>query len=239
MNEPAKAVPERVGLLDAWRGVAVLVMICWHFRWDLGMVGLAPQEPMQAGVWLGLRYFIVYSFVLLAGISSRYTRNGLRRGLITLGCALAVTAATWAAGQPAWFGILHMLGSCMLLYALLGERFRRLPEIPALIACLVLFGVTHEICYTVRVSVPGLWIIGLRTRAFESSDYYPLIPWAFLFLAGTVLGGKIRESNAAWKQRKAPAFLTWIGRHALLIYMVHQPVLLGIAALLPRLAETT
>ncbi len=232
MSGSAKAASGRVELLDAWRGVAVIVMLCWHFRWDLGLAGLASESAMQAGLWLGIRYFIVYSFVLLSGISARFTRNGVRRGLITLACALAVTAVTWAAGQPAWFGILHLLGCCMLLYALLGDRFRRIPEIPALIAVLVLFGVTHEICYTVRVSVPGLWIFGLRTPQFTSSDYYPLVPWGFLFLAGTVLGGRIRESEAAWKQRRAPAFLTWIGRHALWIYMIHQPVLMGLVSLL-------
>ena len=226
MNAPAK--PGRVELLDAWRASAVLVMLFWHLCWDLAMYGTIPWRVMFEQPMLGIRYYIICSFVLLSGISCRFSRSNARRSLQTLLCAAVVTAVMYLIGDPVWFGVLHLLGCCMLLYAWLGEYFEKLPEIPAAAVCLALFLVFHKICYGVRVTVPWLWMFGFRTREFYSSDYYPLFPWLFLFLAGTVLGGRIRRSDGRWKELRVWAPLRWVGQHALWIYMLHQPVLMGI-----------
>ena len=226
-----EAKKKRLAWPDAWRGVAVLVMIGWHLCWDLGMLGVMSLSRMEEPFAVGVRYFIVCSFVLISGISCRYSRSNVRRGLMTLGCALVITIVTYIAGQPAWFGILHLLGCCMLLYAWLGPKLEKLPELPTVIVCLVLFTVFHLICYRVRVSVPGLWMFGFRTPTFRSSDWYPLFPWLFLFLIGAVAGGWIRRSDAAWKEKKAWPPLVWIGQRAIWIYMLHQPALLGVLAL--------
>lgn len=223
--------PGRIPLLDAWRGIAVITMACWHLFWDLGLLDVIPLGMMRRPPAVAVRYFIVCSFVLISGICVRFSRSVLRRGLITLAAAAVITAATALAGDPAWFGILHMLGCSMVIYALWGRYLERLPELPAMIVYMLLFLVLHGICYSVRVSVPGLFIFGLRTPEFRSSDYYPLVPWLFLFLFGTVLGGRIRASDDPWKMRPAPGVLTWTGRHALWIYLLHQPVLLAILAL--------
>ena len=209
----------------------MLVMIGWHFCWDLGLLGVWPPDRMEQPLAVAVRYYIVCSFVVIAGISARLSRSNLRRGIKTLLCAMAVTLATWLAGDPAWFGILHLLGCSMLIYAWLGPRLERLPEIPVLTVCLILFLALHELCYSVRVTVPGLWIFGLRTRTFTSSDYYPLFPWLFLFLSGAIAGRRVKETSLALP---APAFLRWVGRHALWIYMIHQPVLLGLVWLIAK-----
>ena len=222
----------RIPLLDAWRGTAVVVMFFWHLAWDLGMAGVFPLEKMFGTLATTVRYYIVFSFLLLSGISSRFSRSNARRGAITLALGLVITAVTYLAGDPAWFGILHLLGCCQLLYALLGRRLQKLPEDALLWGSLALFAVLLPILTRVRVTVPGLWLIGLRTRTFSSSDYYPLLPWGLLFLAGTALGGKILRSDAAWKTRKAWPPLCWIGRHALWIYLIHQPVLFVLVGLL-------
>ena len=232
MTKKTAAAPGRIPLLDAWRGIAVLTMAVWHLGWDLGVMKVIPLGLMVSPLGVGVRYFIVCSFVLLSGICARFSRNVLRRGLLVLLAAAAVTAVTWLAGDPAWFGILHMLGCSLVLYALVGKTLERLPELPALLGYLLLFAVLHAICYSVRIQTPGLFVFGLRTPEFRSSDYYPLIPWVFLFLAGTVAGGRIRASDAPWKNRPAPKALTWIGRHALWIYLIHQPALLAILTLI-------
>ena len=220
--------PGRVEPLDAWRASAVLVMLFWHLCWDLTMYGTLPEETMFRQPMLGIRYYIVCSFVLLSGISARYSRSNARRGLQTLVCAMVITVVMYFFGEPVWFGVLHLLGCCMLLYAALGPRFEKLPPLPAAAGCLALFLLLHRICYGVRVTIPWLWMFGFRTREFYSSDYYPLFPWLFLFLVGSVLGGWIRSSDAAWKTKKVWPPLRWIGQHALWIYMLHQPVLMGI-----------
>lgn len=226
---PNKAAPGRVLWLDAWRGVAVLVMLFWHLCWDLGLLGLIPLYRMEETPAVIVRLFIVCSFTLISGICARFTRSGLRRGGITLLAALLVTAVTWLAGDPAWFGILHLLGCCMLFYALAGKRLERLPDKAAFGAYLLLFLVWYGICYYgPRVQIPGLFIFGLRTPWFRSSDYYPLFPWGFLFLMGTVLGVRVRRDPGTGAGWPAPAPLRFLGRNALWIYLIHQPVLLGL-----------
>ena len=82
---PNNAAPggNRIELLDAWRGVAVLTMVGWHLVWDLGLWGFFPLERMFAQPAVGIRYFIVCSFVLLSGISCRFSRSNARRGVQT------------------------------------------------------------------------------------------------------------------------------------------------------------
>ena len=225
MNAPAK--PARVELLDAWRASAVVVMIFWHLAWDLAAFGAIPERVLFEQPLLGIRYYIICSFVLLSGISARYSRSNARRGVQTLACAAAITVVMYFVGEPVWFGTLHLLGCCMLLYAALGRYFERLSAFGAAAVCLALFLALHRICYGTYVETPWLWMFGFRTRAFYSSDYYPLLPWGFLFLVGTVLGGWIRAAEGAWKRVRVWPPLRWIGQHALWIYMLHQPVLMG------------
>ena len=216
---------KRICLLDAWRGTAVLVMIAWHFAWDLGSVGVFPLARMFDPAATAARYYIVFSFLLLSGISSRLSRSNLRRGLKTLGCAMAVTAVMYLAKDPVWFGILHLLGCCMLLYAAAEKWFSHLPALPVAGVCLALFLLTFKVP-DLRVEIPWTWMFGFRTEAFYSSDYYPLLPWGFLFFAGAALGSRAGELP----DRKCPAWLCWVGRHALAIYLIHQPVLVAVTA---------
>ena len=223
MTPPSK----RERFPDAWRGLAVLVMLFWHFAWDLSEFGAFPQRVMFAPPMAAVRYFIIGSFVLLSGISCRYSRSNSRRAVKTLLCALAVSAVMYFFGDPVWFGTLHLLGCCMALYACFGERFEKLPPAKTALVCMVLFTFFLVLSDRVRVTVPGLWAFGLRTRAFYSADYYPLFPWLFLFLTGAIVGGKLRP-GVLDEGRGFPTWLCWLGRKALWVYMLHQPVFLGI-----------
>ena len=213
--------------LDAWRGLAVVVMLCWHLAWDLSAFGVFPKAVMFAPPMAAVRYFIIGSFVLLSGISCRLSSSNARRAIKTLLCALAVSAVMWYIKDPVWFGTLHLLGCCMALYALFGERFQKLPPARTALVCMVLFAFFLVVVDRVRVTVPGLWAFGLRTREFYSADYYPLFPWLFLFLTGTIVGGKL-QPGVLDEGRTFPAWLCWLGRRALWVYMLHQPLFMGI-----------
>jgi uncharacterized membrane protein len=217
----------RVRFLDAWRGLAVLVMLFWHLAWDLAEFGVFPKQAMFDPPMAALRYFIIGSFVLLSGISCRYSRSNTRRGMKTLLCALAVSAAMYCVNDPVWFGTLHLLGCCMLFYAAFGERFEKLPPAKTALVCMVLFTFFLVLTDRVRVTTPVLWAFGFRTRQFYSADYYPLLPWLFLFLTGTIIGGKL-QPGVLDVGRSFPGWLCRIGQRALWIYMLHQPVLMGI-----------
>ena len=223
MTDPTR----RERFLDAWRGLAVLVMLFWHLAWDLAEFGVFPKQAMFDPPMAALRYFIIGSFVLLSGISCRYSRSNTRRGMKTLLCALAVSAAMYCVNDPVWFGTLHLLGCCMLFYAAFGERFEKLPPARTALACMVLFAFFLVLTDRIRIATPGLWAFGFRTRQFYSADYYPLFPWLFLFLAGSIVGGKLRP-GVLDEGRTFPAWLQWLGRKALWIYMLHQPVFMGI-----------
>ena len=170
----------RVRFLDAWRGLAVLVMVFWHLAWDLAARGVFPKHMMFDPPMAGVRYFIIGSFVLISGISCRFSRSNGRRAMKTLLCALTVSAVMYLIHDPVWFGTLHLLGCCMALYAAFGERFEKLPPAKTALVCMVLFTFFLVLTDRVRVTTPGLWAFGFRTRQFYSADYYPLLPWLFL-----------------------------------------------------------
>lgn len=223
---------KRIDVLDGWRSAAVLTMCLWHFFWDLTLFGFLDTAAMQTWAAQLARAFIVCSFVLLAGISSRFSRSNGRRCLRLALCAAAVSLVTAAVGEPVRFGILHLLAVSTGLYALLKGPLEKLSERGFLILWGALFTAGTFVPARIRVSAPWLWPLGLRTDGFFSADYYPIVPWLFLFLAGAAMGGLLRASRAPWLDRKLPRILTWPGRHALAIYLVHQPVLWGSLALL-------
>jgi len=152
-------------------------MIVWHFLFDLASVGLVPDLLMQSGVMELARYMIAGSFIAISGVCARLSKRPLRRGLIVLAAALLVSVVTYLIGAPVYWGILHLLGVCMLLYAATRRRWEALPGIYACGAALLIFALTFMLPIRVRVGVPFLFPLGLRTAAFASADYYPLLPW--------------------------------------------------------------
>ena len=103
-------------------------------------------------------------------------------------------------------------------------------------ACLVLFAAFLLVSESVRVSVPGLWLFGLRTEKFVSADYFPLFPWFFLFLAGAAAGRNIKENAGKRREMPSPRPLLWMGRHSLVIYLAHQPLIYLVLTLCGTLA---
>jgi len=115
--------------LDVLRGLSILLMVCYHWGYDLVLYDLLPDLALYNPLLDGLQLFFASVFVAISGASSTFSRNNWRRGLKILLCALAVTAATYwfDPGSTVRFGILHFLGAAALLYQLLRpllERFR-------------------------------------------------------------------------------------------------------------------
>lgn len=212
-------------------------MIAWHFINDLTLVHIIPPPFLRTPLMELLRYAIVGSFIAISGVCARLSKRPLRRGLIVLAAALLVSAVTYLIGAPVYWGILHLLGVCMLLYAAVRKRWEPLPGIYACGAALLIFALTFMLPIRVRVGVPFLFPLGLRTAAFASADYYPLLPWGALFFAAAAAGERLGDMPPEKKYASAPRALAWLSRRSLLIYLVHQPVLLALAALLQRAAQ--
>lgn len=223
----------RFDILDAWRTLAIVLMVAYHFLFDLYIFGVMTAEQMFSTPLNILERFICCSFILLAGISARFSRNNLRRGLIVLAAGLVVEAGAMIAGQAIRWGVLMLLGSSMVLYHFLGKRLENIPG-PALTAGSgVLFFLTRWWTGRTVLSAKWLYPLGFMYHGFHSADYFPLMPWFFLFLIGTALGGWClahRENKVL--TAPLPKILTWPGRHSLIIYVLHQPVLYGITYLI-------
>lgn len=230
--EPSK---QRIELMDAARGLALCLMVAHHFLYDLVVFAGAPSWFFWNPVFEVLHYIFAGLFILLSGVSSNFSRSNTRRGVKALGVALVITLVTTIMDMPIVFGVLHLLGSCMLLYGLT-QRFWealnvRAPWVtPALSAAGVL--ATAGLVNGRPSATPHLWMFGLVTQGFYSSDYFPLLPWAFVFLFGTWAGKYVREGKLPrwFYETKAP-HLAAVGRKSLLIYVVHQPVLYGLTML--------
>ena len=214
-------------------------MIVWHFLYDLASAGLVPETLLQSPVMELARYAVAGSFIAISGVCAHLSKRPFRRGLAVLGAALIVTAATYLFGAPVFWGILHLLGVCMLLYAAVRKRWEALPGIYACGAALLIFALTFMLPIRVRVGVPFLFPVGLRTAAFASADYYPLLPWGALFFAAAAAAERLGDMPPERKYASAPRALVWMSRRSLFIYLVHQPVLLALTALLLCAAQGT
>ena len=224
---------KRFDILDAWRSLAIALMVVYHFLYDLLIFGVITPQRMFSTPLNILERFICCSFILLAGASARFSRNNLRRGLIVLGAAVVVELGAAVAGQTIRFGVLMLLGWSMVLYHFTGKYLRKLPGAVLAAAALALFFLTDWWTEAAGVSVSWLYPLGFTAPGFASADYFPLLPWHFLFLLGTVLGGWCLDHREARPLRlELPAALTWCGRHSLLIYVLHQPVLYGLTFLI-------
>ena len=219
--------------LDAWRSLAVALMLVYHFLYDLYIFGvMAPERLFGLPLHL-MQQFICWSFILLAGMSARFSRNNLRHGLIVLGAGLVVEIGAAVAGQTIRWGVLMLLGSSMVLYHFLGKYLERLLPLGLSFTCLGLFFMAKAWTKAAVVSVGWLYPLGFTAPGFFSADYFPLLPWFFLFLLGTGLGGWcLRNRENRILTTPLPKALTWPGRHSLMIYVLHQPVLYGIGYLI-------
>lgn len=230
------------------RGCGVLMMVVSNLRFDLAQ--WAGFAPVSHGFWAYFARITAGLFVLVAGVSlslsharaQRQSKAGFvricRRGLRLLGWAGLVTLASWLVvrDQVVVFGVLHLLG----VGSILAYPFLSHPR-ASFVAGLFLYGAGFLI-RTVRVDFPWLVWLGLRPTHFQSADYLPLLPWFGLMLIGIGLGSVLFPQGTPRQGRTDlaaffPFFaLTCLGRHSLVIYFLHQPVLLGILFLVKQLS---
>lgn len=231
--EKQVATPPRIPLPDTLRGLCVLLMCLYHFAYDLYFVCGFSRSVIERPLISMMQILSSRGFILLAGCSCRLSRSNLRRGGKVLVCGLGVSVITWLWGDFIPFGILHFLGASMLLYALLAPMLERLPAAPSFAVYIILFMLAYA-HFPRLTSLPWLFPMGWVTPHFYASDYWPMLPWLFLFLAGTVCGTWLSRLPRPLSSLSVPG-LTFLGRHALAVYLIHQPVLVGVCLLGKRL----
>ena len=175
-----------------------------------------------------------------------------RRGAVVFGAGALVTAVTllFLPEDVVWFGVLTLLGSSMLLTAALDPLLRRVPPAVGVAVSALLFWVTYP-------TMNGFWnlpggrlalpqalyasyttaYLGFMPKSFFSTDYFPLLPWLFLFWAGYFLHHLVGRGRLAPLRRSVCPPLGWMGRHSLVLYLLHQPVILGVLTVAFRLVR--
>ena len=227
--------------IDALRGVAIILMIVFHLSWDLSFLGLA-RIRMSAGFWPWFSRVIATTFLALVGISltvsyarsdrSQGYRKYLWRGLKVLGYGLVITAVTYffIPREFVVFGILHLIGvSIVAAYPFLprGRWFLSL-------GVGVVFMVAGTHLNRQVTTSPWLIWLGVPQLGRPMADWYPVLPWFGVVLAGIFLGhtlyphGERRYALPDWSRLPVIRELAFLGRHALLIYLAHQLILLGL-----------
>ncbi len=230
-------VARRLQFIDLLRGVAIALMVFYHGAYDLNLYQLARFDFYQDPFWLNLRTLIVSLFLSLVGISLvlassgsiNWQRYGKRLGLL-LACAGLISLSSYFMfpGRTIVFGILHFIA----LASLIGLVFASHPWF-SLVTGIVLVLVGNLFSHTL-FNQSWLHWIGLMTHKPATEDYVPLLPWLGVVLIGISIGHLLQrtgigEDLLSSYQSSAPArMLALAGRHSLLIYMLHQPILLAV-----------
>ena len=250
---------QRVGFLDMLRGVCVLLMVVYHGLYILSQfftVGQAFGErwyntlqPAQA--------VVASIFIMISGFSATLSSKPKLRGWLLASVALGFSLVTILIlplfgfqNTAIWFGILHLLACGKLLYAFGEKIFSKIPGFIGLIICLFLFFFTAPvgqqffgILGTLRINLPAalynsdvLFFLGIKSSSFVSWDYFPLLPWLFLFFFGVFAGKMVSRNDLPEYCYRDRPFLGLVGRIALPVYILHVPVLYVLFSLVERLA---
>lgn len=221
----------RVQIIDVARGVSIILMVIYHFHVDLALLEIMPREILQNPVVVFLQEFFASIFIISSGISTIFSKNNKRRGLIMLAAGMLVTAVTYIYSPDlvVRFGILHFLGTCVLIFAISGKAINTLLRgIILPLVCIPAAVLTWGLRYK-TFSVGFLWPFGIVNNDFSSSDYFPLLPFFFVYLIGTWLGKYIFSGRfPRWFYSFKCPPLAYIGRNTIWIYLFHQPVLFGV-----------
>ncbi|MEZ4813792.1 MAG: heparan-alpha-glucosaminide N-acetyltransferase [Bdellovibrionota bacterium] len=226
--------------IDLLRGLAVIAMILYHLSWDIDNMGVGlnfSQFTWDMGATL-----IGSTFLFLVGLSSwiekeNYSSANLykktaRKFIRTFFAALMVSAISFAymPRTPIYFGILHCISASYLALIV----YQKAPR-PLVLASTILILVLGNYFYFNPLQNPQLFWFAMSD--FKGmADYYPFLPWSGVallgYFCGKYLSPILKERNSKeefLKQNKNKPHhktLTFLGKHSLIIYLVHQPILI-------------
>lgn len=239
--------------LDGIRGFALLNMIAYHAVWDLVYLYGVPWDWYRSKGGYIWQQGICWTFIFLSGFCLPLGQHPVKRGLTVFGGGAVITVVTLVLmpQNRVVFGVLTLIGSCMIITGVLDKRLRKLSPLFGLLVSFGLFYVTRNVnngwlgfergnliklpdaLYANLVTT----YLGFPKQDFYSTDYFSLVPWLFLFWSGYFLFHFLKQGNALkiLENGGVPP-LEWLGKHSFVIYMLHQPVIYLIFMLLKAIS---
>lgn len=236
--------------LDFLRGIAIIMMMFMHFSYDIRYeFGFDTFEYLKSSwFWEFVHPIIIVLFVGLSGLCCTFSRNNLKRGLKLLAVAMTFTGVTYFITYVMHieclilFNVLHMLSVSTLIYALatfIEKKTGMKPEQMTFILIMVgiyIIILNNRLYYYDNLTYNMLFYpVGIAIKGEPIvADYLPLIPWLGVFLTGAGAGRMLYSEKKTLFPgtkdviRKITAPLEFLGRHSLIVYIVHQPIIYGI-----------
>ena len=238
---------DRFWEIDFLRGFAIILMIFFHIIYDLNFFSITNFR-IYSGIILYIARLSASIFVVLAGISLSisYSKSKnclktndiilkfIKRGLKILFLGVIISVITWFYIPRGFvvFGILHFIGTSIIL-SLIFIRYRVINIIFGLFFIIVGFYL-KSLTFDFNILIP----LGFIPNNFWTIDYFPLFPWFGIFLIGISIGNIIYpdfkrkyEIKDLSKNLLVKSFC-FLGRNSLLIYFLHQPIIIGIITIL-------
>ena len=231
----------RVFLLDITRGICVLAMIAYHFCWDLGYFGFIDLRLITQGFGLFVAQLIGLSFITIAGISSRimslsdsFKQKFLKRFFKLVFISAVISIATFMFNKDSFifFGILHFLSVCSLISLIL-IYIKSSFHLLLIFLCAAIISISG---ITFNLPLMLSWL-GFNREIPASNDFYPLFPWItfyfFGFWSGKIIHEKFSQKNNGVQMPINGVyicfkFFQYMGQKALVIYILHQPILFSL-----------
>lgn len=233
----------RFGEVDAMRGVAIIMMVIYHLMWNLLFFGLVSNVSLQTGFWKYFQRTTASTFIFLVGVSLVLSYNRLCqkrlanyaifrrffwRGLRIFGFGMIISGIVRLVGTGTVdFGVLHLIGFSVIA----AYPFLRLAWVN--IGLWALLNVVGFFSQQVTVNTKWLVWLGFEPPFYFYVDYFPVIPWFGVVLFGIGIANLLYPDNRRVFRLYAglpPSLaqpLQYLGRHSLVIYLLHQPVLFG------------
>ncbi len=241
---------QRIHLLDNLRGITFISMILYHTMWDLVYIfGVhAPWYESDGAYWW--QQSICWTFILLSGFCWSLGHRKLRRGLEVFGLSILISLVTvlLMPENLILFGVLNAIGTSMLVMIPLEKILSKWNPYVGLFLTFALFILTRNVNNGTLgfeswsfLPLPDSWYanmftayLGFPPHYFYSNDYFSVIPWIFLYQTGYFLHRVLKGYLPRLTMPPIPG-IAWLGRHSLIVYALHQPIIYGVLWLMFQL----
>ncbi len=226
--------------IDAARGLAIVLMVIFNYSFTLAYFRVYSITDIYF-FWFWFPRLVGAMFIFIAGVSFAVSYSRIRgknkgekiykkyllRGGKIFGLGLLITAATWifVPASAIYFGILHLIGLSVILAIFFRNFTKATLWVGLLLIAIGIYLQTFTVPYTYL-----LWL-GIVPAGFYTLDYFPLLPWSGFMLLGMYAGNRLYPKRRKFTIGKGPGgvgLFSLLGRHSLLIYILHQPVLLAV-----------